>query len=45
MGFPVSIGVSFIILFATLPLLMTAFERIIDGSFATLQGFIMGAGR
>jgi flagellar biosynthetic protein FliR len=45
MGFPVSIGVSFIILFATLPFLMTAFERIIDGSFSTLQGFIMGAGK
>ncbi len=45
MGFPVSIGVSFIILFATLPFLMTAFERIIDGSFSTLQGFIVGAGR
>jgi len=45
MGFPVSIGVSFVILFATLPFLMTAFERIIDGSFQTLEGFIMGAGK
>ena len=44
MGFPVSIGVSFLILFATLPFLMTAFERIIDGSFQTIGGFIMGAG-
>ncbi len=44
MGFPVSIGVSFLILFATLPFLMTAFERIIDGSFQTIEGFIVGAG-
>jgi flagellar biosynthesis protein FliR len=45
MGFPVSIGVSFLILFGTLPFLMTAFERIIDGSFQTLEGFILGAGK
>jgi flagellar biosynthetic protein FliR len=45
MGFPVSIAVSFIILFATLPFLMTAFERIIDGSFQTIEGFVMGAGK
>ena len=39
MGFPLSIGVSFILLFATLPFLMTAMERIIDGSFQTLSAF------
>jgi flagellar biosynthesis protein FliR len=44
MGFPVSIGVSFLVLFGTLPFLMTAFERIIDGSFQTLSGFIAGVG-
>jgi len=44
MGFPLSIGVSFILLFATLPFLMTAMERIIDGSFQTLSAFIVGAG-
>ncbi len=44
MGFPLSIGVSFLILFGTLPFLMTTFERIIDGSFQTLKGFIVGAG-
>jgi flagellar biosynthetic protein FliR len=44
MGFPVSIGVSFLLLFATLPFLMTAMERIIDGSFQTLGAFIDGAG-
>jgi flagellar biosynthetic protein FliR len=44
MGFPVSIAVSFLVLFATLPFLMTAMERIIDGSFETIGGFIAGAG-
>ena len=44
MGFPVSIGVSFILLFATMPFLMTAMERIIDGSFQSLSGFISTAG-
>ena len=44
MGFPVSIAVSFLVLFATLPFLMSAMERIIDGSFQTLGGFIAGAG-
>ncbi len=44
MGFPVSIGVSFLLLFAILPFLMTAMERIIDGSFQVLGTFISGAG-
>jgi flagellar biosynthetic protein FliR len=44
MGFPISIGVSFILLFATMPFLMTAMERIIDGSFQSLSGFITTAG-
>jgi flagellar biosynthetic protein FliR len=44
MGFPVSIGVSFLVLFATLPFLMSAMGRIIDGSFQFLSGFIVGAG-
>jgi flagellar biosynthetic protein FliR len=44
MGFPLSIGVTFILLFATLPFLMTAFERIIDGGFQTIGSFIAGAG-
>ena len=44
MGFPVSIGVGFILLFATMPFLMTAMERIIDGSFQSLSGFIATAG-
>jgi flagellar biosynthetic protein FliR len=44
MGFPLSIGVSFIILFGTLPFLMGAMERIIDGSFQTLGQFVTGVG-
>jgi len=44
MGFPVSIGVSFLLLFSTMPFLMTAMERIIDGSFQSLSGFISTAG-
>ncbi len=44
MGFPLSIGVAFIVLLGTLPFLMTTMERIIDGSFQTLSGFINGAG-
>ncbi len=44
MGFPVSIGVSFLLLFATMPYLMTAMERIIDGSFQTLGAFITQVG-
>jgi flagellar biosynthetic protein FliR len=44
MGFPVSIGVSFLLLFATMPFLMTAMERVIDGSFQSLNGFITTAG-
>jgi flagellar biosynthesis protein FliR len=44
MGFPVSIGVSFLLLYATMPFLMTAMERIIDGSFTQLQGIITSMG-
>ncbi len=44
MGFPVSIGVSFLLILATLPFLMTAMERVIDGSFQSLSGFITNAG-
>jgi flagellar biosynthesis protein FliR len=41
MGFPLSIGVSFLILFATLPFLMTAFGRIIDGGFQAVGELIV----
>ena len=44
MGFPVSIGVSFLLLFAVLPFLMAAMGRIIDGGFQVLGTFINEAG-
>jgi flagellar biosynthesis protein FliR len=44
MGFPVSIAVSFLVLFATLPFIMTAMGRIIDGSFQTLGQLIGSVG-
>jgi len=44
MGFPISIGVSFLVLLVTLPFLMDSMGRIIDGSFQTLSAFIVQAG-
>jgi flagellar biosynthesis protein FliR len=44
MGFPLSIGVAFILLFAVLPFLMTAMERIINVGFDSLAGVISGIG-
>jgi flagellar biosynthesis protein FliR len=41
MGFPLSIGVSFIVLFATLPFLMTAFGRVIDGGFNAIGELVV----
>ncbi|HUV06913.1 MAG TPA: flagellar biosynthetic protein FliR [Spirochaetia bacterium] len=48
MGFPVAIGVAFIMLLLITPMLMNAFSRIIDVSFESLQtliGNIRGAGQ
>ena len=44
MGFPVSIAVSFLVLFGTLPFIMSAMEKIIDGSFQTLGQLIGSVG-
>ncbi len=44
MGFPLSIGVAFIMLLAGMPFLMTAFERIIDGSFQAIGSLIVTLG-
>jgi flagellar biosynthetic protein FliR len=44
MGFPVAIGVAFLILFFTLPFLMEAFGRIIDLSFFKLAEIFERAG-
>jgi flagellar biosynthetic protein FliR len=40
MGFPVAIGVAFLILFLALPFLMEAFGKIIDASFYKLLELI-----
>jgi flagellar biosynthetic protein FliR len=44
MGFPVSIGVSFLLLYAIMPLLMNAMAGIIDGSFNSLTSLILKMG-
>jgi flagellar biosynthetic protein FliR len=44
MGFPLSIGVAFLLLFVAMPYMFTAMEGIIDGSFQTLGTFISMAG-
>lgn len=44
MGFPLSIGVAFIILYAGMPFLLTAFQAIIDGSFQLVGTLIMQLG-
>ena len=45
MGFPLAIGVSFLMLFATLPFLMTAFDRIIGNGLEAIGGFIVEVGK
>jgi flagellar biosynthesis protein FliR len=45
MGFPLSIGVSFLLLFAGMPFLMTAFGHIIDSGYDTIAGLIAGLAR
>jgi flagellar biosynthetic protein FliR len=45
MSFPVSIGVSFILLFAALPILMTAFGRLVDAGYDTVNGLLAGLAR
>jgi flagellar biosynthesis protein FliR len=44
MGFPISIAVSFLLLFAAMPALMTAFSRIIDGGFESIGTLVIGLG-
>ncbi len=44
MGFPLSIGVAFVLIYAGLPFLMTAMERVIDASFGSLGTLIQGLG-
>jgi flagellar biosynthetic protein FliR len=44
MGFPLSIGVAFILLFSGLPFLMTAMEKVIDAGFSGLASLISKMG-
>jgi flagellar biosynthetic protein FliR len=44
MGFPLSIGVAFILIFSALPFLMSAMERIIDSGFGALGTVINSLG-
>ena len=44
-GFQLSIGVAFLVMFAALPFLMGAFERIIDAGIASVAGLVDGLGR
>jgi flagellar biosynthesis protein FliR len=44
MGFPISIGVSFLLLYFTMPYMFNAIEGIIDGSFQTVGAFVGMAG-
>jgi flagellar biosynthetic protein FliR len=44
MGFPISIGIAFIVLFATIPFLMEAFGRLIDLSFQGISKLLMDMG-
>ncbi len=44
LGFPVSIAVALVVLVLAMPFLVDAFARIIDGSFATLEGVFRALG-
>ncbi|MBN2439834.1 MAG: flagellar biosynthetic protein FliR [Spirochaetales bacterium] len=43
-GFPIAIGVAFIVLFATMPFLMETFGRMIDASFEGIARLLMHMG-
>lgn len=43
-GFPIAIGVAFLILFATMPFLMETFGKIIDTSFESISKLLMNMG-
>jgi flagellar biosynthesis protein FliR len=45
MGFPLSIGVAFLVMVAALPFLMGAFERIIDAGIGSVAALVDGLGR
>lgn len=43
-GFPIAIGVAFLILFVTMPFLMETFGKIIDASFEGISSLLMNMG-
>ncbi|MHC6203464.1 flagellar biosynthetic protein FliR [Breznakiellaceae bacterium SP9] len=43
-GFPISITVAFLLIFATLPFMTEAFSRIIDSAFASIQNLFIQIG-
>jgi flagellar biosynthetic protein FliR len=45
MGFPLSIGVTFLVMIAGLPFLMGAFERVIDAGIEGVAGLVDGLGK
>jgi flagellar biosynthetic protein FliR len=44
-GFPISISIAFILLYATLPFMIEAFATVIDAGFAVLQNLYIRIGR
>jgi flagellar biosynthetic protein FliR len=43
-GFPISITVAFLLIFASLPFMMEAFSRVIDTGFASFQDLLVRVG-
>ncbi len=43
-GFPISITVAFALILVTMPFLIEAFARVIDGGFLAMEGFLAKAG-
>jgi flagellar biosynthetic protein FliR len=44
-GFPISITVAFVLIFATLPFMTEAFSRVIDSGFATIESLFIRIGQ
>jgi flagellar biosynthesis protein FliR len=42
-GFPISLSVSYILLFASIPFLMESFSRLVSFAFSSLSGLVTGA--
>jgi flagellar biosynthetic protein FliR len=44
-GFPISIGVAFLLMLASLPFMVEAFSRVINAGFQSIQGLLIDIGR